>query len=110
MQGIYMERTASKYAHRAVPRDLTQPVVVFIVSSTELYTHRQVLWRMSMGDAIKVCNDPRAGLRHNRSFMLWWCSQDIDDPQLNQFVIDDGRFDDLLSDHRVTVFERRRAA
>lgn len=75
-------------------------VVVFIVSRHSNTPYRRVLWRVSRADAMKICSDPRTS---GRNFMLCFDGGHIDDPEINRFVPDDGRFDKVLAEHGVTV-------
>lgn len=75
-------------------------VVVFIVSRHSTTPYRRVLWRVSRADAMKICSDPRT---LGRNFMLCFDGGHIDDPEINRFVPDDGRFNEVLAEHGVTV-------
>lgn len=78
----------------------TDDVLVFIVSRNTTTSHRRVLWRMSRSDAVKVCSDDRTS---NNNHMLCWTADDIDNPEVNRFIPDNGKYADVLSDHGVTV-------
>ncbi len=85
----------------------TDEVVVFIVSRHSNTPYRRVLWRVSRVDAMKICGDPRTS---GRNFMLCFDGGHIDDPEINRYVRDDGRFNDVLREHGVTVLARHGTA
>lgn len=88
------------------PEELpSDPVVVFIVSRDTAYPYRRVLWRVSRGDAMQICSDPRTGIEAHPHHMLCWTAHDIDDPELNRFVEDNGRYDDVLVEHDIEVLD-----
>jgi hypothetical protein len=84
----------------------TDEVVVFIVSRHTNTPYRRVLWRMTRADAMKVCGDPRT---INSRHMLCFDGEDIDDPAINRYVLDNGRYAEVLREHGVTVLRGRRA-
>ncbi|WP_158889024.1 hypothetical protein [Amycolatopsis anabasis] len=75
-------------------------VVVFIVSKHSNRPYRRVLWRVTRADAMKICSDPRTSGAHH---MLCWTAYNVDDPDLNVYVPDSGRNDDVLRDHHIQI-------
>lgn len=82
-----------RHAHEAV---------VFIVSRTSNTPYRRVLWRVSVEDAKAICSDPRTA---GRNYMLVWTTDEIDDPEINQFVRDSGQHRPVLAELGVTVLD-----
>ncbi|MCM2430950.1 hypothetical protein [Streptomyces sp. RKAG337] len=82
-------------------------VVVFIASKNTTSTHRRVLWRVSEGDARKLCSDDRTS---GRNHMLCWTAHEIDDPEINRYVRDTGSYAQVLAEHQVVVLGSLAAA
>jgi hypothetical protein len=76
--------------------DLNAVAVVYMISMKEGQYHSgRALWHMSVGDAMKVCSQPRTqGIGNwNAHWMLCWTTHKINS---YEFVEDDGRFEKLL--------------
>ncbi len=78
----------------------TDEVVVFIASKHTNTPYRRVLWRMSRVDAMRVCSDLRT---KGPNYMLCVDGGNIDDPNLNRYVPDNGRHAAVLAELGVTV-------
>lgn len=76
--------------------------VVFIVSRSSNTPYRRVLWRVSIEDAKAICSDDRTAGAH---YMLVWTADEIDDPELNRFVRDNGQHRSVLAELGVTVLD-----
>jgi len=87
--------------------DLNVLADVYMVSQKTQHRARRVLWRVTVGDAMKICNDKRTegrsqwgGLWH-----LVWTTHELDNPDYAEFVKDDGRFDKLLNELNIKVLK-----
>jgi hypothetical protein len=74
--------------------------LVFIVSKRTSPTRRRVLWRVSVEDAKKICNDPRTSGPH---YMLCFTTENIDDPSSFVYVPDNGSHSGVLRDHDIRI-------
>ena len=74
---------------------------VYYCSRKTQHAYRQVLWRMTVDDAMKVCESPETC--HPGSWMMCWTIHELVDPRPICFVDDDGRFNDLFKRLGVTV-------
>ncbi|WP_141275424.1 hypothetical protein [Streptomyces cacaoi] len=77
-------------------------VVVFIASQHTASPRLRALWKVSEEDAKKICSDRRIA---GRSWMLCWTAAGVDNPNVREYVPDDGRHADVLAEHGVTVLD-----
>lgn len=78
---------------------------VYFCSRKTQHAYRQVLWRMTVEDAMKVCSSPETC--HPGSWMMCWTVHEMVEPKPICFVEDNGRFADLFERLGVTVVMSR---
>lgn len=78
---------------------------VYYSSRKTQHAYRQVLWRMTIADAQKVCEHPDTCSPGN--WMMCWTTHELVDARPICFVADDGRFDALFAELGVTVLMSR---
>lgn len=83
---------------------LATPCDVYMVSASTLYRRRRVLWRMSVGDAMKLCSRKETA---GQDWMLVWTTRELDNPDFAEFVDDDGRFTGLIEGLGITVLKSK---
>lgn len=91
---------------KKLPND--RPVMVFIASKNTTVTKLRVLWVVTMRDAKKICSDPRTGISAHPQHMLCWFHRGVEGEDWD-FIKDNGRYDDILKEHNVTILRKKAA-
>lgn len=79
-------------------------VDVYLVTAKTQHDKRQILWRVKLSDAVKICSDPSTG---NSQWMLCWTAHEVGNSEYGEFIKDDGRFKDLLNKLGVKIIKSK---
>ncbi len=89
--------------------DLTEHADVYIVNFASQHIGRRTLFRMTIGDAMKVCACPetQGTANYGGQWMLCWTRNGLTELKPDEFIPDDGRFSEMFDRLGVTVLASR---